>query len=425
MFVLICSVGGSPEPVRKSIEEQQPEHVIYVASPASRKTIRQEIEAGLAWRGIVDTNTITLSDFQNLLACVRDIRRGIEHALHEMRLPEDVRLVADITGGTKVMSSALTLVMMEHNHSRFAYVGGESRTKNGLGVVESGRETFMRQDNPWEVMALREVRNLARAFNADYFAAALETARDLADHVSENRGFYGGVRDLVQAYAQWDAFDHKNALSMLRQAINRLKPFAVGKTRLCDQLANFEKSMGELDKVQQDAQELRSSRAALSSSAGGDYLKDLLSNARRRARAGRFDDAVARLYSAIEKNAKIALLARHGIDNSNIDLDRVPEAMREILAEARDGSGPVRVGLQKSFLLLDALDDPLGKKYRAHEAELKKSLEARNQSLLAHGYNPVPEDACARLFAIALDFLDVREEDLPVFPQIAWKSLIL
>jgi len=72
-----------------------------------------------------------------------------------MRLPEDVRLVADITGGTKVMSSALTLVMMEHNHSRFAYVGGESRTKNGLGVVESGRETFMRQDNPWEVMALR------------------------------------------------------------------------------------------------------------------------------------------------------------------------------------------------------------------------------------------------------------------------------
>lgn len=424
MSVLICSVGGSPEPIRKSIEAQQPEYVIYVASLASRKTIRQEIETGLAWRGIVDTSTITLSDFQNLLACVRDIRRGIEHALHEMGLPEDVLLVADITGGTKVMSSALTLVMMEHN-SRFAYVGGESRTKNGLGVVESGHETFMRQDNPWEVMALREVRTLARAFNADHFAVALETARDLADHVSENRGFYGGVRDLVQAYAQWDAFDHKSALSMLRQAINRLKPFAFGKTRLCDQLAKFEESMAVLDKVQQDAQELRSSRAALSSSVGGDYLKDLLSNARRRARAGRFDDAVARLYSAIEKSAKITLLARHGIDNSNIDLDRVPEAMREVLAEARDGAGLVRVGLQKSFLLLNALDDPLGRKYLAHEAELKKSLEARNQSLLAHGYNPVPEDVCARLFAIALDFLDVREEDLPVFPQIAWKSLIL
>lgn len=44
-------------------------------------------------------------------------------------------------------------------------MGGDIRSKNGLGVVESGHETFMKQDNLREVLALREVRSLARTFN--------------------------------------------------------------------------------------------------------------------------------------------------------------------------------------------------------------------------------------------------------------------
>ena len=96
-FVLICSVGGSPEPIRKSIDQQRPRFVVYVASPASRKTIRKDIEDGLAWQGIEDTHVITLSDYQDLLACVRDIRNGLTTGLQAMSLPEDSLLVADIT----------------------------------------------------------------------------------------------------------------------------------------------------------------------------------------------------------------------------------------------------------------------------------------------------------------------------------------
>lgn len=44
-------------------------------------------------------------------------------------------------------------------------MGGDIRSKNGLGVVESGHETFMKQDNLREVLALREVRSLARTLN--------------------------------------------------------------------------------------------------------------------------------------------------------------------------------------------------------------------------------------------------------------------
>lgn len=85
-----------------------------MASPSSRKTIRKDIADGLAWRGIEDAHVIILSDYQDLLACVRDIHNGLTSGLQAMGLPEGSLLVADITGGTKVMSAALTLAMMEY-----------------------------------------------------------------------------------------------------------------------------------------------------------------------------------------------------------------------------------------------------------------------------------------------------------------------
>lgn len=423
-FVLICSVGGSPEPIRKSIDQQQPRFVVYVASPASRKTIRKDIEDGLTWQGIEDTHVITLSDYQDLLACVRDIRNGLTTGLQAMSLPEDSLLVADITGGTKVMSAALTLVMMEYR-SRFAYVGGDIRSKNGLGVVESGHETFMKQDNPWEVMALREVRSLARTFNRGDFASAMNIALELSRHVTGKEKFYAGIADLVQAYALWDAFDHKGALGKLRQALGRLEPFAVNHEALFRALALFKENLALLETIQQDGQCLRASKAPLPEGSGRAYLRDLLANAARRIAAGRHDDAVARLYCAIEKSAKIRLMAAHGIDNSRVPPERIPESLREPLLAMQDEDGIIRIGLQRSFQLLAALEDPFGATYLQHEEQLAKLLEARNSSLLAHGYNPVSEDTANKLFSLALCLLDATEAELPRFPSLDWKCLLL
>ena len=423
-IVLICSVGGSPQPIRTSIDQQQPRFVIYVASPDSRKTIRKDIEPELTWRGIEDTHVITLSDYQDLLACVRDIRHGVSAGLKAMGLPEDSLLVADITGGTKVMSAALTLVMMEYR-SRFAYVGGGVRSKNGLGVVESGHETVMKQDNPWEVMALREVRTLARAFNAGNFTAATGLAQALSRKVTGKEKFYTGVKDLVQAYALWDAFDHKGAVNTLRQALGRLEAFAVNHDALFRALDHFKHSLADLEAIQQDAQALRAAKGPLPEGSGQVYLRDLLANAARRAKAGRHDDAVARLYSAIEKSAKIRLMAAHGIDNSHVPPEKIPESLRESLLAMRDQDGVIRIGLQRSFQLLAALRDPLGTTYSQNEAALLKLLDTRNRSLLAHGYNPVSADTAQQLFNLALRILHTDEAALPRFPVMDWQCLLL
>lgn len=425
MNVLICSVGGSPMPIRQSIDAHKPDIVLYVASVDSRKSIQQEIEPHLQWRGIRDREIITLSDFQNLLACVQDIRNGIERAFTIFELPHDTMLVADITGGTKVMSSALTLVMMEYS-SRFTYTGGNKRTKDGLGIVMDGHEVFMPLDNPWEVMAFREIQKLCDAFNAWDFESALFFAKEISANIGEEKEkFYQCMLDLIDGYIAWDAFDHKSAQSKLHQALGRFKPF----TMQSPALHNFSLQLNEnkmiLDAVQEDASILRPPHKKNHGIYGRAYLLDIIANAKRRCEKGRYDDAVARLYSAIEKIAKITLKAEFGIDNSNVDLVSVPENLHEDLKLYKNVEGCIRIPLQRSFQLLDDLGHCLGKAYRENAQELEKQLQIRNNSLLAHGYTPVTQQACEKFFGLALAFLDIHEDELPTFLILDWKTFIL
>lgn len=424
MTVLICSVGGSPEPIIKSIDTQQPEKVIYVVSQDSRTTIKTEIENKLTWRGVNDTQKITLTNFQDLLACVTDIRNGIEQAFTEMALPRDTVLVADITGGTKVMSAALTLAMMEYP-SKFTYIGGNSRTKNGLGTVEDGHEIFMKLDNPWEVMALREVRDFTQKFNNGLFDAALQTVKDLVPKMGEKSKFYQSIADMIDGYRLWENFDHKAALNKLRQSKGRLEPYTLNSEKLSAFLRDLQENVDFLERVQNDALLLRGGGSSLPSGCGHAYLPDLIANARRRAGTGHFDDAVARLYSAIEKCAKIALMADCGINNSAVDLSLVPEAARAELRECTDAEGVIRIGLQRSFRLLQALGHPLGGAYDKQAEKLEKSLEVRNLSLLAHGYNPVSAELYQTFFAMVLTFVGVEENELPEFLKLDWKTLLI
>lgn len=432
--VLVCTVGGSAKPVRESILSCHPTHIIYVVSQESSKTIFKDIETQIDWKWDLHAReTVILKDFQNLLQCVMDIREGIPNALEKMSLPEETPLLADFTGGTKVMSAALTLAMMEFPHSTFSYVGGERRTKDGMGIVENGTEVVMRQANPWDVLALREVRALADSFNKSQFADAWNTATNLTNNIDnpDKKKFYNAIVDMVQGYMLWDAFDHKSALPKLRQSDGRLAPYAFASARIKKLLDALRQDIVRLETLQRDAQALLNNTKAeedatdISNTTGKAYLLDLLANAQRRADAGHYDDAVARLYSAIEKCAKIALWQRHGIDNSDVPLDKVPPSLHDALHAMADDGGKIKIGLTKSFLLLAELGDPLGKAYLGQQKDLENTLSARNQSLLAHGYLPIDKDKYTKLFATALQFLDTRAEDLPAFPHMDWKALLL
>jgi CRISPR-associated protein (TIGR02710 family) len=150
------------------------------------------------------------------------------------------------------------------------------------------------------------------------------------------------------------------------------------------------------------------------------HVLDLLANAKRRKEEGRFDDAVARLYRAVEAIAQVALQERHGIGSTEkIPLDRIPEPLRSEWA-SRANDGVVALGLQDAYALLASLNDPLGEKFQRASLNSRKSpLAVRNRSILAHGFERVSERVVDQIWNAALSLADVDESSLPSFPTLS------
>ncbi|MBD5641601.1 MAG: TIGR02710 family CRISPR-associated protein [Desulfovibrio sp.] len=421
-FALVLSVGSTIRPLIESINYYHPLYVIFIASRETNANVTEILQQT---GGILKHGTITLSDYQNLLECVRDIREELPKKLDAMSLPADTLLIADITGGTKVMSAALALAMMEFN-SRFTYVGGDKRGGPG-DRVEDGHEKIMPMDNPWDVIGVREAASLAQAFNAGQFEAAREKADFLRSKNSEYNAFYGGIGAAIEAFRHWDSFSHDNACKELKHALGRLAPYDNRRHENFRPLyAQLQAAYETLAKISQDAAALLEPFRQLEPGLGDAYLRDLVGNARRRAQRGHYDDAVARLYSAIEKTAKIAL-AQKGVNNSAVTRETLEKAGGELAEKyAGEPDGEIRLPLGASFLLLGSLEPghSAACAYGRHMDALAKNLETRNKSLLAHGYRPVKAEDYQKLFGIALQFLGIGEEDLPDFPALEVNSIL-
>src|SRR6056297_1652651 len=155
--LLIASVGGSPQPVIFSINNQKPDYVIYFVSQNSRPKVWDEIEPALTFKP-KDRDIIVTKNEQDLTSGVEAILGKLPVMLEQWGI-EPHQIVGEFTGGTKAMSSALVLALSDRG-ACFSYVGGERRDKNGLGVVMNGKELMFHLDNPWDTMAWHDLKNI-------------------------------------------------------------------------------------------------------------------------------------------------------------------------------------------------------------------------------------------------------------------------
>jgi CRISPR-associated protein (TIGR02710 family) len=301
---LVVGVGGSPAPVIVSINTLRPRRIVYVASVTSRQTIRKDVEPNIGY-ALQDHETITLSDEQSLVSCVRDVLRELPGILAMWGI-SDKTVLCDFTGGTKVMSAALVLAMT-HFGVRYTYVGGTSRTKNGLGVVENGKERLLRLENPWDMLAVPELAHAADLFNVCQFQAMRDIAEETARRMDIRKPFFEMLATVAEGYNLWDGFQYRQAHDRLRRAQNLLRN--LGALADCAPLRSFlaglSGNIAFLDRVQCDVQPYVAASGSArgiprDTDAGQAFLLDLVANAKRRAASGRYDDAVARLYSAME-----------------------------------------------------------------------------------------------------------------------------
>lgn len=417
---LLISVGGSAAPVIYSINQQRPSRVIYFCSRASRKEIRSKIEPELTHH-ILDHEIITTEDEQSLMESVRALVQDLPKCLKNLGCTF-AQLKADFTGGTKPMAAAVVLALADRG-CQYTYVGGVSRDKEGLGVVIDNREIMLHSDNPWDALGRDHLKIFALHFNRCRFTSAEHCARDAAKRCEALKPLFSTLAKLAEGYGLWDSFNYSSAIKSLQPCINPLQTLPCmqeGRDISSVFAAQLENDLERLNQIKNDMQALRGNKCKTRSD-GATLLQDLLSNAVRRAeREHKYDDAVSRLYSVIEKSAKIRLCTAYAINNSCVAKEDIPSHAHNELYEyeAKDANGCVKLPLGKSFALLDALEDPLGTSFREKQRELEKVMDVRNNSLLAHGYNPVKESTYNDMLDIALSFCVLNKEDIPQYPDL-------
>ncbi len=404
---LIASVGGSPEPVRKALEGR-PDHVLFIVSDGSRPEVENKILPGLDY--VPQYRYSEVSDHQDVGTCYKKIRADIERWLREGKLaPEEIYV--DITGGTKAMSGALLLAAVER-FKNFTYVGGFKRDANDLGTVISGSEHVIECQNPWNAYAVRELERanaLLKEFYADSATAILEHAADQCDE--SQRARLEAFAGLARALAGADCFDFKRAWFEFNRCRQKLE--------LC-----FEYPLYQMLVTLHDHwQAVRSQIERPSKTAGRETLLELLANAERRAKQFRFDDAVGRLYRAVELRGQQLVREAFGAELGKVPIECFPaECHKEVIEMlGQPNKSSYNLGVRNLFQVLAFREnESLSEQAQIYD-RLENHLQKRNNSLLAHGLQPVKAVAFNSFWETTLSAFDICESDIPRWPQLAFK----
>jgi CRISPR-associated protein (TIGR02710 family) len=413
---LIISVGGTPDPVITAIVYHKPAFVCFFASQESLDkigTVKEKVcekwpEAGYEDRKVV------VNDRDEIAACYEKALECFT-ATDERGFGPQNR-VADITGGTKAMSAALAIALSERGGS-FSYVGGKQRDKEGLGVVVTGYEQMRESVNPLRRYASEQKRRARELFNAHHYQAAADALGALPSETDEReKAVLEAVREAAHGYALWDRFHHKEAVEKLKSACNKLaeqrRLLAADKrfgwhTRFADEVAQ---NLGELRELQEQTHGFKKLHPMLAA--------DLAAGAKRRIESGAFDDAVARLYRVIEMLGQCEFERVFEMKTGEVDAARLPEELREEYKRrySDEKSGRLKLPLSAVFRALEGQDSDLGRKFAQESESLKGLLSARNDSLLAHGVEPVKETTAGKMLELVRGWLPA-DAPLVQFPR--------
>ena len=414
--ILLCTVGGSHEPILTALRQTTPDFTCFICTDRDPATGRPGSDVQILGKekcikarpsdekpslpniptqaGLRDEQyevvQVPADDLDEVFRILRDAIQNLGR-----RFP-GARLLADYTGGTKTMTAGLVSAALESDGVELQLVTG---SRADLIKVRSGMEAVT-QANVERVRLERAMQPYVAAWRRYAYAEAQQGLaalsrprdRDLAARLAM-------LRDLSRGLDAWDRFDHQAA----RECLEPYRPRIGASWSLL--LAALKRLTTE-DEIQEPAR-----------------LFDLWRNAERRAAQGRYDDAVARVYRLLEWSAQWLLRGRCGIDTGDVPPDRVPPGM----ALAPNAKGRIQIGLMAAWELLahHQPDSPAGAFFRAERNALLDWLRMRNQSILAHGFQPVGESdwrkttewASARLLPMLLqETTALRIKELP--PQL-------
>lgn len=397
--ILFITVGGSPEPVVKAIQSFKPNLIYFIVTDHTNhnrgsidlvgedeyldfeKKKQPTIPKRLSLKNEQYTKIIV--DADDPFDVYEKVSPLVEEHLQKF---DQVHL--DCTGGTKPMSVGLAYINSEYPNTNLSFITGQ---RFDLVKVISGMERVKRFSKN-KVFINRQIKNSKTLIgNRDYYGAYqllwhLTTEFQIEDDNHFDRLYY-----LSQGFDAWDKFQYERASLYISRYKDDdiIKPY----NAILQQLINIEKL------VKNWTPETR-----IPTHNGFILVYDLLYNAERKAAAKYYDDAVSRVYRALEMYEQFALFTNNPpLNTSDLDVNKLPENIQSDY-ENSDGK-KVQLGLQKGYDLLEKLDHPIGKVWASYKKKILDTLKFRNHSYFAHGYNPVTDENYESMKNVVWEFI--------------------
>lgn len=386
LFMTVGTGGKTKEGIRSlahgllsAIIHYNPDQIVFFGSDDSKETVSslKEQYHEEKKKGVADHEFIMITGVDDFNECFGKMRRKIEEY-------EDHEIIIDYTSGTKTMTMSAAICSMLY-HTKLNLISGE---RGEAGIVIPGTENQREQNlySAYDELLFDRVKDL---FNSYRFEDARSTLNEIV--ILEDRETY---RKMIDAYDQWDRFNHNAAFEMLKDIRD-------------DGVSQNKAFLGELVHRKDNLEY---------------FIIDLINNASRRIEEEKYDDAAARLYRTIELIAQARLADMNLIDKKRfrdnmvfaIRLDTLKERLDdETVHKYCDGQkkedmekNTIKLSLYKNYALLYDLEDELGVKFNG-DKHLQTLLQSRNNSILAHGLRSVEKDVAKDLFEKAIEYTKI------------------
>jgi CRISPR-associated protein (TIGR02710 family) len=405
--ILLVTVGGSHQPIATAIRSLEPDRVLFICSDGSKGSQSQVLgtgkpcevrrgtevveklpniptQVGLGDRFNPAQDVVLLQDPDDLSQCYQAISAKIRGLKVEM---PGAKLFADYTGGTKTMSLAMGLAALDYDIRLYLTTGA---TRLNLIRIEQGEATG--RASTASVTVERQLQQVLPKFFQQYnYSAAIAELQYLLNEVALSNEEQQRVRRL-QALSKgldaWDRFDHNAAWMLLKPYMKDFQALGQFLKRVLSSRAAIDETFGPTEGT---------------TGHGFEVVEDLLLNAERRAHRCRYDDAVGRLYRALELLVQMRLKLKYGIKTEDIDRSLLPAKVAQHYEKIQE---KLKMSLQQSYDLLSKFDDDLlGNLYDKQKSLLLNTLKIRNKSLYAHGFEPISANEFAEVDRVMGGFI--------------------
>jgi CRISPR-associated protein (TIGR02710 family) len=409
---LLIAVSDDAPAAVYSINRLKPELLCFFVPESAKSLVETSVQPQIAqmprrWDWVVTP------DAHRFMACYQVLSRTLPDLLRTWDVHPG-ELVVDLTGTTPAMAAALSLASIASTSRAVALAEVNiASPADGEAVTVEGRERVWMQGNPWDEAAGLSRREGCDLFNRGAFAPASSLFRQIESRVSGGqKPLYRALADLAEGYGLWERFQYRQAWDKLKTSLKALDMASIwgGPAGIKGLLPSIKANAGFLEKLVLDPQEVKEAVAY-----------DLLARARRRADMDHnAEAAMDTLLRALEAFAQWQLFKQYKIKTWDVQPEQLPEALREPCRTCYldDVDGKYKLPLQSQFRALAGLGDQMGQAFLAQWPKMKPLLDAANQAVLGHGFEPVKAERFQQLYEIVIKLTSLSETSLPRFPVL-------